>query len=105
MPADVSAASVSEAGDVPDKDLIRPELVTVRAAGWWTGYPLTGRRLHQLTQHDHEPTYFNKRRIASTWGTPVWSANGLKAYDRGLTLGVGRSVPAMVVDAQMWVAL
>jgi hypothetical protein len=40
VPAGMSAAAVSEAGDVSDEDLVRTEGVTVRAAGRWVGGPL-----------------------------------------------------------------
>jgi hypothetical protein len=35
MPGRVSSAAVVEAGDMDDRDLIRPESVAVRAAGRW----------------------------------------------------------------------
>jgi hypothetical protein len=34
---------VSEAGDMPDEDLVRAEAVSVRAARRWVGDPLPGR--------------------------------------------------------------
>jgi hypothetical protein len=40
MPARTAAAAVSEAGDVPDEDLIRPKGVAVGAPGRWVGDPL-----------------------------------------------------------------
>ena len=55
VPADVSASAVSQAGDVPDEDLIRAEWVPVWAAGGWSGDPPTGRGLHQVAQHIRDP--------------------------------------------------
>ena len=52
MPAGVSAAAVSEAGDVPDEDLIRPEGVAVGAACRWVGDPPPSRGLYQFAKHD-----------------------------------------------------
>jgi hypothetical protein len=40
MPAGVPAATVSEADDVSDEDLVRAEGVPVGAACWWVGDPL-----------------------------------------------------------------
>jgi hypothetical protein len=40
-----------EARLVTDEDLIRAEVVAVRAAGRRVGDPLPGRGLHQLAQH------------------------------------------------------
>jgi hypothetical protein len=37
------AAAVTEAGDVTDEDLIRPQDMTVSAARRWFGDPLPGR--------------------------------------------------------------
>jgi hypothetical protein len=55
MPTGVSTAAVSEAGDVADEDLIRSELVPVRAACRRMGDPIPGRRLYQLAQHNGQP--------------------------------------------------
>ena len=33
------------------EDLIRPKGMPIWASGWWTGDPLTGRRLHKVAQH------------------------------------------------------
>ena len=52
MPTGVPTAAVSEAGDVPNEDLIRAEAVSVWAPGRRVGDPLPGRGLQQLTQHD-----------------------------------------------------
>jgi hypothetical protein len=52
VPAGVSAAAMSEAGDVSDEDLVRPEWVAVWAAATWSGDPLPARGLHQITQHN-----------------------------------------------------
>ena len=41
MPAGVSAAGVSEAGDVPDEDLVRAQRMSVGASAGWLGYPPT----------------------------------------------------------------
>lgn len=46
------AASVAEAGLVPDEYLTGAEAVPVGAMCRWVGDPLPGSRLHQLTQHD-----------------------------------------------------
>jgi hypothetical protein len=51
MPAGVSSPAVSEAGSVPDEDLVRPERVPVGAMRGRVGDPLPGRGLHQLAQH------------------------------------------------------
>ena len=51
VPAGVSAAAVTKAGDVSDEDLIRAKGVAVRAAGRWLGYPLPFGRSDQLTLH------------------------------------------------------
>ena len=51
MPGGVSAA-VAEARLVADEHLAGAERVPVRASGRRVGYPLPGRRLHELTQHD-----------------------------------------------------
>ena len=46
VPGGVSTAAVSEAGDVPDEDLVRAEPVPVGAAARRSGDPLPGRGLH-----------------------------------------------------------
>jgi hypothetical protein len=46
------AAAVSEAGLMADEDLAGAEGVPVRASRRRVGDPLTGRGLHQLTQHN-----------------------------------------------------
>jgi hypothetical protein len=51
VPAGMSAAAVSKAGDVANEDLIRPEGVPVRASRRRVGDPLPGRGLHQLAKH------------------------------------------------------
>jgi hypothetical protein len=51
MPARVAAAAVSEAGDVPDEDLIRAEGVSVRAPGRRAGDPFSIGGLHEVAQH------------------------------------------------------
>jgi hypothetical protein len=69
MPAGVSPAAVSEAGDVPDEDLIRAEAVSVGASRRWVGDPLPGRRPHQFAQHIHKR--MTVCRFVSWWR---WSA-------------------------------
>jgi hypothetical protein len=54
MPAGVSATAVTEAGDMPNEDLIRAEQVTVGAVGGRAGDPLPGHRLQQLAQHTYQ---------------------------------------------------
>ena len=51
MPGGVPATAVTEAGDMPDEDLVRAECVPVRAVARRPGDPLAVRGLHQLAQH------------------------------------------------------
>jgi len=55
MSARVSAAAVTQAGGMPNDDLVRPEWVTVGAVGRRMGDPPAVRRLHQFAQHDYKP--------------------------------------------------
>jgi outer membrane murein-binding lipoprotein Lpp len=59
----VPAAAVAEAGDVADEDLVRPELVPIRAAARWPRHPLAIRRLNKVAQHatSVDPTAFSER--------------------------------------------
>ena len=54
VPACVAAAAMSEAGDMPDEDLIRAEWMPVRASARRLGNPLAVRCLHQITQHGYQ---------------------------------------------------
>ena len=56
VPADVSASAVTQAGDVPNEDLIRGDGMTVGAPLRPTGDPLAIRCPHQIPQHNAEPT-------------------------------------------------
>jgi hypothetical protein len=51
MPASVTTAPVTETSHMTHEDLIRPKGMPIWASGWWTGDPLTGRRLHKVAQH------------------------------------------------------
>ena len=55
-PGGVPASAVTEAGDMPNKNLSRAEWVPVRATLGPVGDPLPGRGLHQLAQHTGELT-------------------------------------------------
>jgi hypothetical protein len=51
----VPATAVTEAGDMPDEDLIRAERMTVQTPDWRTGDPPAG-RVHQIAQHACKPS-------------------------------------------------
>ena len=48
------AAAMTEAGDMPDEDLVRAEGVTVGASARRTGDPFAVGRLDQLAEHSSE---------------------------------------------------
>ena len=54
MPGRVPTTAVTEAGDMPDEDLVRAEGVTVGASARRTGDPFAVGRLDQLAEHNQK---------------------------------------------------
>ena len=63
MPGRVPTTAVTEAGDMPDEDLVRAEGVTVGASARRTGDPFAVGRLDQLAEHSSE--HMLRRRMRS----------------------------------------
>ena len=63
MPGRVPTTAVTEAGDMPDEDLVRAEGVTVGASARRTGDPFAVGRLDQLAEHG--PEHMLRRRMRS----------------------------------------
>ena len=63
MPGRVPTTAVTEAGDMPDEDLVRAEGVTVGASARRTGDPFAVGRLDQLAEHS--PEHMLRRRMRS----------------------------------------